>query len=313
MNSQDSRVAEPAGLEFLWLELTNRCNLECVHCYADSAPSAGHDDVLNADDYEGLLSEAAELGTRRVQFIGGEPTLNHALPRLIASAKGMGYELVEVYSNLINLSEELLDCFAEYGVGVATSIYGHEATLHDQVTRRPGSFQRTVNNVRRVIARDLRVRAAMVIMPENAFAVEATRSFLLGIGVQDFGTDRLRAFGRAAESQQSPMNELCGSCAAGTLCVGANGVVYPCIMSKAWAVGSVQETSLGEIATSDRLQSLRRQIHDATRPAARMACTPDRPFPCSPDYGSTCNPCSPNQNCGPNDCRPKHSRQVTSE
>ena len=26
-----------AGLDFLWLELTNRCNLRCVHCYTASA------------------------------------------------------------------------------------------------------------------------------------------------------------------------------------------------------------------------------------------------------------------------------------
>jgi sulfatase maturation enzyme AslB (radical SAM superfamily) len=27
-------------LDFLWLELTNRCNLQCTHCYADSGPTA---------------------------------------------------------------------------------------------------------------------------------------------------------------------------------------------------------------------------------------------------------------------------------
>ena len=32
-----------AGLDFLWLELTNRCNLRCVHCYTESAhrPATG--------------------------------------------------------------------------------------------------------------------------------------------------------------------------------------------------------------------------------------------------------------------------------
>ena len=25
-------------LDFLWLELTNRCNLQCVHCYTQSPP-----------------------------------------------------------------------------------------------------------------------------------------------------------------------------------------------------------------------------------------------------------------------------------
>ena len=35
-----SRLPTPAAgpdnrLDFLWLELTNRCNLQCVHCYTE--------------------------------------------------------------------------------------------------------------------------------------------------------------------------------------------------------------------------------------------------------------------------------------
>jgi molybdenum cofactor biosynthesis enzyme MoaA len=75
------------GLDFLWLELTNRCNLRCVHCYTDSHPGSGDRDLLTTGAYESLLRQAYELGCRRVQFIGGEPPLHPDLLRLLGTAK----------------------------------------------------------------------------------------------------------------------------------------------------------------------------------------------------------------------------------
>ncbi|MCJ7597684.1 MAG: radical SAM protein, partial [Methyloceanibacter sp.] len=47
-------------LDFLWLELTNRCNLQCVHCYTESHPHSGDRDLLTAQDYDRLMREAYE-------------------------------------------------------------------------------------------------------------------------------------------------------------------------------------------------------------------------------------------------------------
>src|SRR5580658_702755 len=82
------------GLSFLWLELTNKCNLSCAHCYAESGPRPSRKDVLTTNDYRRLLDEAAAIGCRAVQFIGGEPTLHRGLPELIAHARVLGYENV---------------------------------------------------------------------------------------------------------------------------------------------------------------------------------------------------------------------------
>src|SRR5262245_34885107 len=99
---------ESARLNFLWLELTSRCNLTCVHCYAESGPYADVPDGLSAAEYVTLLDDAAGLGCRRVQFIGGEPTLHPSLASLIAHARSRDYEFVEVFTNGIRISDDLL-------------------------------------------------------------------------------------------------------------------------------------------------------------------------------------------------------------
>jgi MoaA/NifB/PqqE/SkfB family radical SAM enzyme len=123
-------ISSKPPVDFLWLELTNRCNLQCIHCYADSGPQAGKG-TLSTADYTRLMTESFALGCRRVQFIGGEPTLYRDLPVLIRTARQMGFEFIEIYTNLTILPEELLQCFVANRVHVATyHRNGDERRLH---------------------------------------------------------------------------------------------------------------------------------------------------------------------------------------
>lgn len=298
-------------LDFLWLELTNQCNLQCSHCYAESGPHAGHEDTLVRSQYEALLTEAWQIGCRRVQFIGGEPTLNHDLGDLIRFAADIGYEFVEVFTNLTRLPVELLACFARHHVHVATSVYASRSGTHDLITRVDGSFSKTIRNLRLLVEAGIPVRAGVIEMDENVGQFEQTAEFLRSIGVQNVGRDRLRQFGRGNSTSTTDLAELCGGCAENVLCVGADGKVSPCIMSKPWFVSSVLEKSLGDISSSPTLAALRDDIRRAVvgtheregvHGGIHVICQPKvcgpydtcgpklGPGPCAP---SGCSPCYP--------------------
>jgi len=305
-NADIETDVEQSPLSFLWLELTNRCNLQCTHCYAESGPRAGGQDLLERSDYKRLMIEAKEIGCRQIQFIGGEPTLNRDLPAYIEFAVRNGYTFIEVFSNLTRLDGPLIEAFKTHGVHVATSVYAAAAETHDAVTRVRGSFNRTMANVRRLLEADVPVRAGVIEMEQNAGQSEATVRFLRELGVPGVRTDRLRHFGRAADDDGGRhMTELCGSCAGGTVCVAPDGRVSPCIMSKQWSIGDCRTASLAEIVSGRELQAVRQQIYAAVvaprhiEPRAE-SCGPCTP--CSPD--ANCYPCPPNTNCPPNQCAP---------
>lgn len=298
------------AVQFLWLELTNVCNLQCVHCYAESSPYRASDDLLGPGDYNDVLSTASRLGCKQVQFIGGEPTLNRNLPDLIAHARSLDYEFVEVFTNLTRLTPPLVDCFVEHGVRVATSVYSNRAEIHDEITKKRGSFDRTMRGIDAVLEARLPLRAGVITMPLNEDHVDETVAFLRERGVTEVGTDRVREFGRGSEeSDDGSLANLCGNCAGSTLCVAPNGNVSPCIMSKAWSVGSILDTPLAEVVESDRLRDLRRRIYDKTiaprerakaeihaqcDPSCSPACYPSCVPACSPSCAPSCQPsCSP--------------------
>ncbi|MBI4001229.1 MAG: radical SAM protein [Nitrospira defluvii] len=295
-------------LDFVWLELTNRCNLRCVHCYAESSPTTGGKDILDEADYLNVIDQIYRLGCRKLQFIGGEPTLNRSLPRLIKSAYRTGFTLIEVFTNLTHLSDNLLSVFRAFQVALATSFYSCRPEIHDGITGQRGSFQRTLRNMQRVQEAQLSLRVGVIEMDQNRPDLTETWEFLREMGIRHIGSDRVRQIGRAANAVAPDMRELCGSCAENVLTIGPDGLVAPCNMSKQWAVGSVLEQSLEEIVASPALSNVRREIKkntvDSEHKHVEAPCDPKNCGPydyCCPST-QQCFPCEPN-GCSP--CRPK--------
>ena len=135
-------VSTTNNLSFLWLEITAKCNLACSHCYAESGPQGELYGNMNFADWTQILDDAAKLGCRSVQFIGGEPTMHPRLQDLVEHANGRGFQFIEVFTNATRLDKKLLSCFQRCDVHVATSFYSDDPGVHEQITQGKGSWQR---------------------------------------------------------------------------------------------------------------------------------------------------------------------------
>ncbi|SCU96510.1 hypothetical protein CNECB9_5390011 [Cupriavidus necator] len=87
------------------IKLTNRCNLNCSHCYIEAMNSmrkAKYD--LDLEETAEFLKYVTELGrkmgnpTKTVQLFGGEPTLSKVFPDVVRIARDMDL-LVRVSTN----------------------------------------------------------------------------------------------------------------------------------------------------------------------------------------------------------------------
>jgi MoaA/NifB/PqqE/SkfB family radical SAM enzyme len=137
--ASDPEASPMNCLSFLWLEITSKCNLFCVHCYADSGPRADVYGNMTYAHWTRVLDESAELGCHGVQFIGGEPTMHPRLEDLVEHANHRHFKFIEMFTNATRLGRKLLGCFLRNRVHVATSFYSDDPAIHEQITRREGS------------------------------------------------------------------------------------------------------------------------------------------------------------------------------
>jgi MoaA/NifB/PqqE/SkfB family radical SAM enzyme len=250
------------GLSFLWLEITQRCNLACVHCYADSSPHLPLTERMTFSDWCRVMDEARTMGCRRLQFIGGEPTIHPDLTRLLGHASHVGFRKCEVFTNATLLREDLVRTFKDLGVRVHFSFYSFDPRVHDEITRQKGSFERTVEGIRLLVRRGIRVAAGIIVVPQNAAHLKQTRKFLRHLGVDEIDTDRVRGVGRGQPYVPGArdLGELCGQCWSGKLCIDADGDAHPCVFSRFVSVGNVLKDELRTIVSGASLRTFRSEM-----------------------------------------------------
>jgi MoaA/NifB/PqqE/SkfB family radical SAM enzyme len=292
-------------LDFLWLEVTNRCNLQCSHCYADSSPYEPATHGLKQDDWLRVLVEARGLGCQSVQFIGGEPLLHVGLEELIQKAHLLGYTFIEVFSNGTRLHEGTLRFFSKYGVNFATSLYSTDPATHDAITRVRGSQAKTVRALQLAVELGVPTRVGVIEMAENEGSATNVVDYITSIGVKRVGVDRLRGVGRGQEGvgQENSYEALCGACWRGRLAINSAGDVSPCVFSHFCKIGEVSE-GLSKILDKQKLHVFRTKVRnmDETRQVDFCWPSPCGPNDCAPNQCGPIN-CGP-QNCGPTQCNP---------
>jgi MoaA/NifB/PqqE/SkfB family radical SAM enzyme len=70
------------------IELTNRCNLHCQHCYEERHAATGDLSLAMVDK---VLQEGKSCGIDHLAFTGGEPTLHRQFAEIIRRVCGAGY------------------------------------------------------------------------------------------------------------------------------------------------------------------------------------------------------------------------------
>jgi MoaA/NifB/PqqE/SkfB family radical SAM enzyme len=233
----------------IWVELTGKCQLECIHCYAGSSPEGTHGD-MTAEDWEKVLDDARALGTGFVCFIGGEPTLNPDLPRLVRHALAIGME-AEVFSNLVAVSAATWELLKTPGVRLATSWYSDDREQHKAITERD-TWRQTKANISKAVMLGIPLRAGVIdgLVPGQRYAEGI--EMLKAMGVTDIGGDHLREFGRGTTCDPT---QGCGNCGAGRAAILPDGSVTPCPLTRWMKAGNVHDAPLGDHIEEVRSQA----------------------------------------------------------
>ncbi len=130
-------------------DITQACNLKCVHCFNDSGDAPPLKDI----SYEKKLDIARQIAAVHpvnVCICGGETTCSPILFDVIdALEPENGARLVSMVSNGFLMTQELADKLKAHGVYlVQISVDGANAWQHDSFRGVDGSFDRAVNAIK---------------------------------------------------------------------------------------------------------------------------------------------------------------------
>lgn len=187
----------PFLLREIKLEVTHECPLVCVHCSSDASPTAPRQ--MTEADCLRIIREAADLGAREIALSGGEPLTWGPLPRAVAEARTAGMRTSIYTSGTADGAGAKLDAVRSAGAGrIVLSIFGDAADAHERVTRRPGSFTKTISAARHGLAIGLEVEFHFVPFASTYPLLRGVVDLARSLGVHRLSVLRFVPQGRGA-------------------------------------------------------------------------------------------------------------------
>lgn len=152
------------------IELTERCNNDCIHCCinrpANDADARAHE--MTTEQVKDILQQAAGLGCLQVRLTGGEPLLRPDLPELYLYARRLGMKVL-LFTNARLITPHLADLFTRIPplVTIEITVYGMHAESYEAVTRAPGSFAQFWRGVNLLLERNVPFVVKAALLPPN--------------------------------------------------------------------------------------------------------------------------------------------------
>jgi hypothetical protein len=123
----------------VFLDVTNRCNMNCPICIAN-IPGMGFEFNPPLEYFDHILSELGRRDPKPlVQLFGGEPTVREDLFEIIAMARRNGLDARIVTNGLKLADEDYCRRICESKVHVLLAFDGNDPEIYERLRRNPGA------------------------------------------------------------------------------------------------------------------------------------------------------------------------------
>jgi radical SAM protein with 4Fe4S-binding SPASM domain len=188
------------------IEVTQRCNNNCVHCYNNLAAGdkTALKNELSADEHCRIIDEIAGFGCLWLLLTGGEIFLRKDFLDIYAHAKQKGL-LITLFTNGTLITSAIADYLAELPpFSIEITLYGSTPKTYESITRVPGSYDRCLNGIRLLMERSLPLKLKTMAIAQNKHELFDLKRFVeeeLGL---DFKFDAM--INPRRDCSQSPLD-----------------------------------------------------------------------------------------------------------
>jgi radical SAM protein with 4Fe4S-binding SPASM domain len=239
------------SLRYLELQVTNRCNLRCRHCYI---AEASHQD-LSKKQIQKVFEEFEEIQGLRLLLSGGEPLLHSHFWEINDLLQKYDFRTI-LLSNGTLVTQEVAKrlCVHEVQISLDGMEEGHESL------RGRATFEKTLMAIDHLQEANIRVSVATMIHRKNLSEFDQIASLLQSKNIDEWNVDipclegrfkinqefwvtpaeagRFLSYGYGGGFHGSAKNSTCGA----HLCaIMSNGAVCKCGLFSQEPVGSIEE------------------------------------------------------------------------
>ena len=278
-------------LTSLHIEVINKCNERCIHCYI---PHDRKTDIMNPNMFYDIVEQAKNMNLLHLTISGGEPMLHNNFVDFLKLCNEYNFS-VSVLSNLTLLNQNIIEEMKKNPLlCVQVSLYAMDANIHDAITKKRGSFEKTKAAILKLVENNIPVQISCPIIKQNLDCykdvIKWAETYNINVNsdyviiarydhtvcnldcrltmeeIRDIILQKIKNNAEYMESiekelvmkkRMNPNDYICSVCQS-SICISENGKVYPCAGWQEYVVGNINEEKLSDIwNNSERIKYLR--------------------------------------------------------
>jgi MoaA/NifB/PqqE/SkfB family radical SAM enzyme len=197
--TDEARSADLAAPLYVAWQITNECNLACLHCIEESGPGKAFRDELGEAQVLGVIDQLMHHEVPYLSFSGGEPMLHPAFFRMVERVCARGGEL-KIETNGHYLTPANCEKLARLGVkAVQVSLDGASRATFNRMRIR-GEFDTAVDGVRNLHAAGVPIEINFSPTHFNVHEIGAAVDLAHELGAYSFYTGRTMYTGNAVKT-----------------------------------------------------------------------------------------------------------------
>jgi len=168
------------------LELTFRCNNNCVHCYCNKSVNDQGEIAkeLSTQEVFRILDEIVDEGCLWFLITGGEPLLRPDFKDIYLYAKRKGL-LITLFTNGTLITEEMTDLLSEWRpYSVEITLYGMTEATYEKITRVPNSYRRCMDGINRLVGENITLELKTMAMTLNLHELWDMKRYAESLGLK---------------------------------------------------------------------------------------------------------------------------------
>lgn len=190
------------SLDLVYLEVTNRCNLSCTHCYAEANEAKTNE--MTKEQIFNIIDQLEEIGVLEIIITGGEALVRDDIFDIMEYIveKKIDFSL---FTNSLLLNEEKSKRIKELNPRmVAVSLDSSNAEINDKV-RGKGTFEKTIKGVKMLLKEGVNVRINSTIINNHNESEKELRGlleFIDEMGIKNIAIGTFVTYGRGEKEMQ---------------------------------------------------------------------------------------------------------------
>ena len=162
------------------IEVTQRCNNKCLHCYNNLA--AGNRDArekeLTLAEHCRIIDQIAGFGCLWLLLTGGEIFLRRDFLDIYTYAKQKGL-IVTLFTNGTLIAPDIADYLAQFPpFSIEITLYGNTKDTYESITGVPGSFDHCMQGIRLLKERKLPLKLKTMAIVQNKHEIFDMKRFV---------------------------------------------------------------------------------------------------------------------------------------